>query len=117
MKCFAIKRESTPYFTAGWGNGYVIIPEGHICHGKDYDYIEHYYNIYVHGGLTFSEWAKDLRQEKWLPDSVETMETDWIIGFDTAHYGDSLDRWPDENSVLAECQRLIEQLNKLKPID
>lgn len=41
----------------GWGNGYVAIPEGHPCFGKDYDQIYDEYNINVHGGLTFSDYS------------------------------------------------------------
>lgn len=37
--------------TAGWGNGYVLIPQGHFLYGKCYDDI----HVDVHGGLTFSE--------------------------------------------------------------
>ena len=38
----------------GWGNGYVLIPQDHQLHGKDYSDID----IYVHGGLTFSEYVE-----------------------------------------------------------
>ena len=38
-------------FDCGWGNGYVLIPEGHPLHGTHYNNI----NVDVHGGLTFSE--------------------------------------------------------------
>ena len=33
----------------GWGNGYVLIPQGHPLHGKHYDEID----VDVHCGLTF----------------------------------------------------------------
>ena len=43
----------------GWGNGYVFIPKEHPLHGVDYNEV---YNMYpdleVHGGLTFSDYAK-----------------------------------------------------------
>lgn len=45
--------------------------------------------------------------------NAKAKDTDWIIGFDTAHYGDSMERWPDEHSVLMECRRLIDQLKNL----
>jgi hypothetical protein len=67
----------------------------------------------VHGGLTFSESVKNLNLEKWLPKDIEVSETDWIIGFDTAHYGDSMDRWPTEESVLRECKRLADQIENI----
>ena len=34
---------------------------------------------------------------------------DYVIGFYTRHYGDSLKRWPTAESVMAEVNRLIEQ--------
>lgn len=115
MKTFTIKHQPSPYFTAhGWGNGYVIIPEGHPVHGMGYNDIENQYDIDVHGGLTFSDSAKTLREENWLPNHVDAKDSDWIIGFDTAHYMDSMDNWPDEESVLRECRRLIDQLENLK---
>lgn len=46
MEMFTIKRQASPYFTThGWGNGYVIIPEGHPVHGMGYDDIEAKYDI------------------------------------------------------------------------
>ena len=58
----------------GWGNGYVSVPKDHPWYGKDYNDIE----VEIHGGLTFSESIND---EYW-------------IGFDCAHYGDSPESWP-----------------------
>jgi hypothetical protein len=49
-------------------NGYVHLPPGHPWFGKGYDDI----HCDVHGGLTFSEGT----------------QTDWVIGFDTAHAWD-----------------------------
>ena len=62
-----------------WGtwNGYVILPKGHIFHGKDIldKEIE---DLTVHGGVTYTDsgggnWSK---------------EDDWIVGFDTNHMYD-----------------------------
>lgn len=50
-------------------NGYISIPPYHPWYKKSYDDID----IEVHGGLTFSE----------------DMNGEWIIGFDTNHFGDS----------------------------
>lgn len=55
----------------GYRCGYVLIPEGHLWHGKDYGEID----ADVHGGLTYSE---DEQGEYW-------------IGFDCAHSGDARD--------------------------
>ena len=94
----------------GWGNGYVCIPEGHPMHGMGYDEIHQAYDIDVNGDLTFSESAANLTH--WgLPELV--VPTDWIIGFDTAHYGDDREKWPDEQSVLREAARLAGQIESL----
>jgi len=89
----------------GWGNGYVAIPEGHSCFGMDYDAIHDKYEIDVNGGLTFARYKHGKR-----PDITGM----WIVGFDTLHYGDTMERWPDEASVMREAIRLKEQLEKIK---
>lgn len=97
------------YNNKGWGNGYVIIPKEHALHGKHYDEINDYIN--VHGGLTFSDPASDL-----LGDWEEVDENDiegWIIGFDTAHYGDTLEYWTKER-VEEETKNLLKQIEDFK---
>ena len=96
----------------GYANGYVAIPPTHPCYGKHYMEIP----IEVHGGLTFSEFAtikeyapdserqhkpeavgKSAFNEKILSNAifltdVKTIPPDhFIVGFDTAHYGDTED--------------------------
>lgn len=88
----------------GWGNGYVAIPPDHKYHGKHYDDLD----IEVHGGLTFTGNAH-LFPDQDLPDSY------WVIGFDTAHYGDTKETWPKER-LEAEVEKLYLQLiNPIKP--
>ena len=91
----------------GWGNGYLALPKGHKMYGMNYNDIHAVYDISVHGGLTFSEsgeyvsWAKE-----------NGVEDCWIIGFDTQHSHDNLERWPDELSVMKECDSLLFQVEK-----
>lgn len=87
----------------GWGNGYVLIPENHPLHGKDYDDID----VDVHGGLTFSELVDAEMVEKWELDKEDKGK--WCVGFDTAHYSDNLSKWSKEK-VQEEAERLKEQL-------
>ena len=89
----------------GWGNGYVVIPEGHPYYGKHYDDIP----VVVHGGLTFSEFAKDL---DWKELSMEDLDSGYVVGFDTAHYGDNIINC-DENFVVQETLRLKKQLEDI----
>lgn len=86
------------YFDHGWGNGYVKIVPGHKYHGKGYDDID----VMVNGGLTFSEEMKD----------DETFSDGYWVGFDTAHYNDSLMKWPKEE-VYKETLRLFSQIYHL----
>jgi len=76
----------------GWGNGYVHIPKTHPLYGKGYDEID----VDVHGGLTYAEKEGE----------------SWVVGFDTAHYGDN-----EENCskafVIKETKKLRNQLIKL----
>lgn len=72
----------------GWGNGYVHLPKGHKYFGIDANDIPYE----VHGGLTFA-------------DEIDGY---WVIGFDTCHYGDTLEKWP-KKAVWEETQRLLRQ--------
>ena len=89
----------------GWGCGYVIIPPGHPMHGVHYNDIP----VSCHGGLTFSDSASEL---DW-PEITEEDADGWVVGFDTAHIGDTLTKWTDEASVIREAEKLREQLMEL----
>jgi hypothetical protein len=91
--------------------GYVTVPEGHPCAGKDYNELD----VEVHGGLTYA--------------------LDNQFGFDCAHLYDAKDpalmskeyrkiyeRWPRFNEFstvktlefcVAECEKLAAQLKEL----
>ena len=62
-----------------WGiwNGYVILPKGHIFHGKNMGDKE-IEDLQVHGGVTYTDSGGNI----WSKDD------DWIIGFDTDHMYD-----------------------------
>ena len=93
----------------GWGNGYVVLSKEHPLNGVYYDDID----VSVHGGLTFSEYGKNINSDKYFtkPDFIK--DDDWIVGFDTCHWGDNKDNWTEE-AVLAETIRLKEQLERYK---
>lgn len=99
----------------GWGNGYVIIPEGHPLHGLDYDSIP----VDVHGGLTWSCSGEEFKELISAGGGTEEELTEedlkgWVVGFDTAHYGDSMEKWPQE-AVYEEAENLAKQLEEYKP--
>lgn len=87
----------------GWGNGYVIIPHWHWLCGVDYDEID----IEVHGGITFSGYVEHCGKWEEIPKNCHPK--DYIVGFDTGHYGDHMRIWPKER-VIEETEYLRDQL-------
>ena len=86
----------------GWGNGYVAVMPDHPLYEVDYNDV----NVDVHGGLTYSGYADNLRGfDNQMPPKS------WVFGFDTLHTGDDMTQWPDKASVLAEAKRLQEQID------
>jgi hypothetical protein len=100
LECPIMIRESKiDFFNRGWGNGYVLIPEGHDFHGKPY----HDIDVSVHGGLTFAEHIPEGDDFGWRPG--------YWIGFDTAHAGDDKTFWT-KLEVLKETINLLLQVYK-----
>ncbi len=97
------------FIDLGWGNGYVLIPEGHPLHGKHCRDID----VDVHGGLTFSELVDDGMIERWGMDAEDKGKR--CVGFDTNRSYDSLSEWP-KKAVMAETDRLAEQLLSYKVV-
>jgi hypothetical protein len=109
-KILSFIKENTwlPGMKHGWGNGYVVIFKGHPMYGKHYDEVP----VDVHGGLTFSESVNSLIGD--FPELTEEMKDGWVFGFDTAHYNDSMERWPKE-AVERETENLKSQFVELSP--
>ena len=105
---FVKKNNWLPGVKHGWGNGYVVIPNGHPMHGKHYDEVP----VGVHGGLTFSESVNSVIGN--FTELTEEMKDGWVFGFDTAHYNDSMERWPKE-AVEMETENLKSQFVELSP--
>jgi hypothetical protein len=107
MIWFAI---NAPFFLKdykkGWGNGYIAVPPSHFLWGMDYDKINEL--VDVHYGLTFS----DVIDSGSTAFKEHAPEGYWVFGFDTAHYDDSLEKWPKE-AVEAETKKLFAQIFEL----
>lgn len=107
MKCFVRRGMHHAVIKCGWGNGYVVIPPNHPCHGKDYDDIP----VSVHGGLTYSVSisAENLSFDPCLDNSDIGS---WLVGFDTAHAGDNPEEhWRDY--VERQTLDLVKQLEQI----
>jgi hypothetical protein len=103
MKTFTRKNTWLNNTEHGWGNGYVLIDKDHPLYGKYDDEI----NVYVHGGITWSKEVDNEMIEMWNLDQEDLGK--WCIGFDTAHFGDTIEKWPEE-AVIAETERLKNNL-------
>lgn len=91
----------------GWGNGYVVIPKGNMLHGKSYNEIHDLIPMLdANGGLTFADSVDDLKTWKEIPKDCDG---GWIVGFDTAHSWDTLEKW-DKQAVILETENLKKQL-------
>ncbi len=87
----------------GYNCGYLRLPSNHRFYKTAYDDIP----VHVHGGLTFSQLDEN---------------DNWVIGFDTAHFGDLVPFLPssedDEHywthqEVFDELMKLYKQLCNL----
>jgi|TARA_R110002167_G_scaffold364987_2_gene588443 hypothetical protein len=75
--------------TRGAWNGYISLKPNHPWFGKD---TMDLYKVEVHGGITYAEQEGDR----------------WVIGFDTAHGGDTPSKWPI-SAVAAQCAHMMGQ--------
>ena len=108
MKTFLRENTWTPSGRhKGWGNGYVALPRRHPYFGLHYDKINERLGHRANGGLTFSKSSDDIQD--W--EQVAGMSDMWIIGWDTTHWGNTIEEWPRER-VLKENQILSFQLAK-----
>jgi len=100
----------------GWGCGYVIVPAGHVAYGyclkesKNLFVVEPVFD--VHGKVTFCRLMTGRIKEKLEKFfSREFPENSILIGFDTAHPGDTIENWSEEH-VVEETRRLLKQVNE-----
>lgn len=105
VKCMAKSFGDGSHYERGWGNGYVAIPKGCNMYGIEYDEID----VHVHGGLTYSDETTLLDPS--MPVGSKPTEY-WVIGFDTAHYNDTINNWTKE-AVIKEAESLLEQVIKI----
>ena len=110
----------------GTHNGYVLIPEDHPLYGMDSDSIDEELPYSIHGGISFAKShleAKNVISESevlTISDGVDKFGLNedcyankyWVVGFDTAHYGDNSTNW-NKTAVTAETEKLFVMLQML----
>lgn len=107
-------KEYRMYKEYGMYNGYVAIPPTNGLYGKDYMELDDL--IDIHGGVTYSESAKDSAQilddnARFLLSGDSGIPSDWwIIGFDTRHAGDTLQKWTRERTIQETLDLYIQVL-------
>ena len=112
LKCLILR-----HYELGHLCGYVAVPKGHLCYGKDYDHIPYddLFPVEVHGGLTFSREG----------DGDTWPKGYWWLGFDCAHAWDCVPYMPLElggtyknfRYVRRETEDLAEKVVTLEFID
>lgn len=100
------------HLESGCANGYVAVPPGHPLYGKSFmDF-----TLNVHGGVTFTDHygtvKRNFKSIEYIDDGSDVSDDWWVIGFDTCHFDDSLERWPKE-AVIKETHHLKHQLEEL----
>lgn len=112
MKCCACIILGVPLpFERGWGNGYVLIPEGHPLYGNRDYYADCFNSLDVHGGITYSEKDVPSKKAEFITDKPDPGCEYWVLGFDTAHYRDNTSM--DKEWVARETLRFKEQLEAM----
>jgi len=98
-------------FYKGWGNGYVVIPKSHPFYEKSYDELNDIIN--VHGGLTYAGHI-NIYSKKHYPELTKDDVGSWMIGFDTAHWNDTLHSCPKEYVILETLNLKMQVLTQCK---
>lgn len=90
----------------GWGNGYVAIGPDHPFYRKEDDVADLDMDIEItYSNLIPVVWAETYK----IPKNY------WVIGFDTCHSYDSLEKWPNEQSVLDKANEIKNTLLQINP--
>jgi hypothetical protein len=113
---FVKNQQNRQLGTYGWANGYLILSNDHPYYGKDYDDINNNIEIYVHGGWTFSSHLnkfKNVELKMLDGDNINFEDDLWVIGFDTKHFDDDLEKWPREK-VLVHIKQLENYFNRIE---
>ena len=97
LPCVALRHQSMGHFC-----GYVGVPEGHPCFGKEYDDVYEYVSD-CHGGVTFSGEGWLANDESLGLCSDLVLGAQWWFGFDCNHMNDFA---PGLDALLASLAKL-----------
>lgn len=101
-----VSEEKTITLDQGWGNGYVCIDPQNPLNNLDYSELDK--KLDVHGGITLCTVITEsmVKNSGRIPEQFVGMK---VIGFDTAHAHDTLEKWPKEK-VEEETINLYNQV-------
>jgi hypothetical protein len=105
-RCFIERRPELNHLC-----GYVELPKEHKLYGSFSE--ENFYNIEVHGGVTYTG-KREFKQQNYTAD--------YVVGFDCGHAGDLVpgvksfheEVYRDIEYVTNECKNLAKQLKELE---
>jgi len=86
-------------YERGWGNGYAIVPKGNPLYGVE-EFYESGFDLNEDSEITYAGYMVIQGAER------------WVIGFDTAHHGDNILKWPKE-AVERSAKKLAEEVAKI----
>ena len=105
--------------------GYVELPKEHKLYGKTNVDNEFFFNLDVHGGVTYAN-AKRIKRHEKRPNLFIDEYASFVVGFDCGHAGDlapglvpSIKSFHEEvyrdiEYVTNECKNLAKQLKELE---
>lgn len=120
--CLAVRNRS------GAWCGYVGVPEGHPWHGRHWGDDATFYELDVHGGVTFTAACAGDPDGHSICHLTEPGDPDplWWVGFDCNHAGDNAPAYATDellaeygsykplSYVKAECASLVDQAKAAK---
>lgn len=116
---YSNKENLTWLFNRGMANGYIVMPHDHELTHKckdSYNAWNEAIDFPIHGGCTFAEYVRGMQSNtEWTAEAnfhlLDLHPDDIIIGFDTAHSDDSLDKWSTKD-VLDHLEGIVAYINK-----
>lgn len=99
---FVLESNTSEYaLERGWGNGYAVVDPNNKLHGLSESEVMGM-GVSIESEIAYSGKMEYIKGKE-----------HWVIGFDTAHFGDSIEKWPKSRVefVAQELARQVEKFN------